>query len=222
MGKKRTRDASAVRPVADTSTAPGVKPETMWLAVVVAFAVGFLSGVVFTIYRSPQQQTADALPVSAPAPATTGNDAQIEMLKRHLAHEAGDLKSWIELGNLCFDSGRYDDAALAYEKALAIDDTNADVWTDLGVMYRRQGRPQKAIEAFDHAIAVDNRHEVARFNKGVVLMHDLSRAKDAVAAWEQLLAINPLARTPDGQSLDEQVTRLKKQTATPAASQPAG
>jgi cytochrome c-type biogenesis protein CcmH/NrfG len=212
MGKKKMHPPSP-----EKNSAPGVKPETLWLVVVIAFAVGFLAGVVFTIYKTPQPTGAGAVPGPMPA-ATAANDTQIDMVRRHLAQEPQDLKSWIQLGNLYFDAGRNAEAAAAYEKAIALDDTNPDVWTDLGVMYRRLGKPDQAIGAFDSAIAVDARHEVARYNKGVVLMHDLDRSQDAIAVWEELLEVNPLARTPDGRSLDAQVSQLKQQAGkNPAA-----
>ena len=78
-------------------------------------------------------------------------------------------------------------------------------------MYRRSGQPQEAIKAFDKAIEVDPKHETSRFNKGVVLMHDMNDMKGAIEAWEGLLQINPVAVAPNGQSVDQMVTSMKKQ-----------
>jgi len=66
-------------------------------------------------------------------------------------------------------------------------------------MYRKNGQPKKAIEAFETAMKIDPSHEVSLFNKGVVLMHDLDDRPGAIQAWEELLKLNPFAKTPDGQ-----------------------
>ena len=76
-------------------------------------------------------------------------------------------------------------------------------------MYRRSGAPEKAIASFDKAIAIDPNHEVSRFNKGIVLLHDLKDTERALQAWESLLEINPLAMAPNGQSVDELIKRFK-------------
>ena len=81
--------------------------------------------------------------------------------------------------------------------------------TDLGIMYRRSGDPQKAIEMFDRAITLDPQQQNARFNKGIVLLHDLKDKAGAVAAWEGLLEINPVAMAPNGQSVDALIQQYK-------------
>jgi tetratricopeptide (TPR) repeat protein len=77
-------------------------------------------------------------------------------------------------------------------------------------MYRRAGKPEEAIKAFDRAIAIDPKHEVSRFNKGIVLLHDLNDRGGAIEAWEKLLEINPAATAPNGQPLRELVNRFKQ------------
>lgn len=74
---------------------------------------------------------------------------------------------------------------------------------DLGTMYRRNRQPEKAVEIFNRAIALDPKHETARMNKGIVLLHDLNDENGAVHAWEELLEINPIAMFGNGQSVDE-------------------
>jgi cytochrome c-type biogenesis protein CcmH/NrfG len=81
----------------------------------------------------------------------------------------------------------------------------------MGVMYRRNGNPKAAVDAFNEAIRIDPKHEVSRFNKGIVLMHDLNDPDGAVETWEKLLEVNPLAMAPGGRSVDELVSAYKKQ-----------
>jgi cytochrome c-type biogenesis protein CcmH/NrfG len=126
----------------------------------------------------------------------------------------GSAETWARLGNAYFDADRYEDAIRAYRRSLDIDPENPGVWTDLGVMYRRSGDPREAVRAFDRAVEVDPTHEISRFNKGVVLLHDLEDLEGAIQAWEGLIEINPLATAPNGQpvmSLVEQFKRMKEQ-----------
>ena len=83
----------------------------------------------------------------------------------------------------------------------------------MGVMYRRADKPEEAIKAFDQAIAADPKHEVSRMNKGIVMLHDLNDFNGAIQAWEGLLEVNPIAMAPNGVSIDQMVTKLKKQQA---------
>ena len=78
-------------------------------------------------------------------------------------------------------------------------------------MYRRTGNPQEAVKRFDQAIAADPKLENPRYNKGIVLLHDLNDREGAIAAWEALLAINPVAKAPNGKSVDQLVSEFKAQ-----------
>ena len=77
-------------------------------------------------------------------------------------------------------------------------------------MYRRNGDPAKAVQCFDRALAINDRHEVALFNKGIVLMHDINDTEGALKAWERLVEINPNAQTPNGQSVQSMIDQVKK------------
>ena len=184
-----------------------VKSENVIWFVAAALLIGFVSGVAFGIYKVGATA---GTPTQGMAPVVDEAQEQvIDELEARTRETPGNPDTWIQLGHQYFDMGRSEAAVIAYEKALAIDDRNADVWTDLGVMYRRTGNPEKAIEAFDKAIAIDPRHEISRFNKGIVLFHDLKDQKGALAAWESLLAINPQAKTPGGQSVRDLIAHLK-------------
>lgn len=193
--------------MAEKKIAGHVKSENVIWFVVAALLVGFVGGVAFGVYKSGT--IADPHDHAA-APAVDEQQQQaIAALKAQTQKDPADLEAWIQLGHRYFDTGAVDDAIAAYETALAIDPKNADVWTDLGVMYRRGGDPEKAVQAFDRAMQIDAAHEISRFNKGLVLFHDLKDEAGALAAWESLLAINPDAKAPSGQTLQELVDHIK-------------
>jgi cytochrome c-type biogenesis protein CcmH/NrfG len=190
-----------------------VRRETFWLGTLLALAVGFFGGVMFAVLKSdtgiaprmPQGQAPQA------RVATPARPNVIASLEDETARNPQNTKAWVQLGNEYFDSGQHEKAIWAYQKSLELDPNNANVWTDMGVMYRRSGQPKEAVAAFDKAIEVDPKHEPSRLNKGIVLLHDMQDFEGALAAWEDLLAVNPIAMGPTGRSIDEMVQSMKKQ-----------
>ncbi len=192
-----------------------VKKETMLLVALGAVVVGFLAGIVFSVYQEPaeapvatQQQPMQA----APGGGMSQDQAnQIMSLEKELAANPKNADALVALGNIWYDNNQPDKAIAAYEKYLAIRPDDPNVLTDLGVMYRRAGQPQKAIASFDKAIAADPRHEVSYFNKGIVYFFDLKDKAKGLKAWEDLVAIDPGAQAPDGKLVSQMIKDLKEQ-----------
>lgn len=191
-----------------------VRKETLYLISLLALAVGFFGGVVFGVFRSDSPlpgQSSSQEQFSAVQQPNIDLSNMIAALEKEVASNPNNVNAWIELGNNYFDTNQYEDSIRAYRRALGLQPNNANVWTDMGVMYRRSGKPQEAIKAFDKAIEADSKHEVSRFNKGIVLLHDLKDEQGAIRAWEDLMKVNPFAMAPNGQSVDQMVTQMKKQ-----------
>ncbi|MEA2082794.1 MAG: tetratricopeptide repeat protein [Thermodesulfobacteriota bacterium] len=200
-----------------------VKKETLLIVALIALVAGFISGVVFTVYKSGPDSMVRTPPQPQPPPVSqkqgsparnrtipTDKAQAILNLEREVAENPGDVMAWIKLGNICFDTNQPEKAIKAYNKSLELNPNNTDVWTDLGVMYRRAGLAHDAISAFERAISVDPGHQQARFNKGVILLNDLKEVDNAVKVWEELLKIAPDARGPDGFPLREMIEKIKK------------
>ncbi len=188
------------------------KGTAAWIAGI-ALAAGFVMGVVFSAYKSPKGLPIQSqMPVAQPAADRdlAGKRAvQILELEQQAVQDPQNVDTWTQLGNLYFDADNFDKAINAYQKSLALRPDNANVWTDLGIMYRRNGQPAEAVKAFDKAIEIDPRHQNSRFNKGIVLMHEMNDIPGAVAAWEGLIAVNPDAKTPGGQPVADIIKRFK-------------
>ena len=206
MAKQKTVKKNIGKPI----ETPANKVGASYGIVALAFAAGILAGVLLTLYKTggAPAPTSSSAGMEQKPPADLLD--QIAGLEFKTSRNPGDMDGWIQLGNLCFDANLPDKAIGAYEKALAIKPDNADVLTDMGVMYRKAGKFDKAIQSFDKAIAINPGHEIAWFNKGIVLMHDLNEPEGAIKAWEALLAINPLAMAPNGQSIDEMLKKMKQ------------
>jgi len=184
-----------------------VKTENVILLFFVALAIGFVGGVFFSVHRS-----VSGLPGTASAPAAQ-QQAMVDALIQQTEADPTDVDAWTRLGHLYFDMGQPAKAIDAYERSLTLDDTRPDVWTDLGVMYRRNGDPHQAVQMFERALTLNPRHEIALYNRGIVLMHDLNDLAGALASWEQLLLINPDTRTPAGDLLRNIVDQMRRNAA---------
>ncbi|MBU1611913.1 MAG: tetratricopeptide repeat protein [Proteobacteria bacterium] len=157
---------------------------------------------------TPVVSVANVQPLGESKPA--GSSVDFEALRKQAEADAGNAIGWTRLGNAYFDADMPALSIEAYKKSLAIDAGNADVWTDLGVMYRRNNEPERAVEIFNRALVANPGHETARFNKGIVLLHDLKDVAGAVATWEELVRLNPGATTPTGQPVRQLIEDVRK------------
>lgn len=184
-----------------------IKKQTLYISIVVSLLIGFLSGIVFS-----DRGSGDANATAPPAAQDSKPAEQIAALELEVAANPDSATAWIRLGNVYFDTDQYQKAIDAYTRSLELAPGNPDVLTDMGIMYRNIGRPEKAVEVFRQAAANDPGHEQSRFNTGIVLLYDLDNPAEAVAAWQDLLRINPLARVADGRSLQDIVHELQQST----------
>jgi len=184
-----------------------IKSQTAMAYVCLALAVGFVAGIGLTIYKLDGNQ-----PFTHQHPQQNqqaDQDGMLTALEDEIKRNPANAGAWIQLGHMYFDRDQHEKAIHAYEKSLELSPDNTNVLTDLGIMYRRSGNPKKAVELFDRVIAIDPQQENARFNKGIVLLHDLKDKAGAIAAWEELLEVNPVAMAPNGQSVDELIQQYK-------------
>ena len=190
-----------------------VHKQTLYMAILVSITLGFVAGAMYTSFKLPGQAPG-AQQIQAPKDhdsqkesAETGS--RILKLEQFLKENPENVDAWTQLGNLFFDVDRFSDAIEAYKKSLSLKPGDPRVLTDIGVMYRRDKNPEKAIETFDKVISIDPSFETARFNKGVVLMHDMDDLAGGIQAWEELVEVNPGATAPNGESVSALVERLK-------------
>jgi cytochrome c-type biogenesis protein CcmH/NrfG len=80
-----------------------------------------------------------------------GEDAHAEQLYMALSRQVpNDPEIWLRLGNLYARSHKPDAAADAYQRALAINGSDARVWYNLGVVRMRQGW-MSLIQAYNYS-----------------------------------------------------------------------
>ena len=169
-----------------------VKKDTVYILIAIALLVGFLSGVVFAVYKSPGRSGTQ----SSTASQQQAGGHDLAKVEQQVKATPDDPGAWVHLGNAYFDADQPAQAIEAYARALELAPGNPDVLTDLGVMYRRNKQPDQALTAFD---------------KGVVLLYDKNDKAGALKAWEELIAINPMMQIPTGQLLKDFVEELQKE-----------
>jgi len=116
---------------------------------------------------------------------------QAEPLKARLQSNPRDAATLIELGNIYFDASQWTDAIGYYTRALNETPNNPNARTDMGIAYYYSGAPDRALKEFDRSLKDDPRHAQTLFNVGVVKMNAKNDPKGAIAAWEELLKIDP-------------------------------
>ncbi len=192
----------------------GTNKQTLIIAVLVSFICGFITGAGFAIFtnRSASEIASASSGNNSRQPGITDKQAaEITSLEAQVTTDPNNFELWTQLGNLYYDSDQPEKAIKAYSRSLELHTGNANLLTDLGVMYRRIGQPKKAIEYFDRAMAMDPKHEPSRLNKGIVLVYDLHEPKKAIAVWEDLLRIDPDARTASGDSVRDLIQEVQNE-----------
>lgn len=102
-----------------------------------------------------------------------------------------DVKTLIELGNLYYDHGRFQEAVEYYGQALEIDPNNFNVRTDLGTSYWNQGLADPAIAEFKKSLLTNPTHPQTLYNLGVVYLNGKHNPAEARKAWDVLLLHHP-------------------------------
>ncbi len=197
-----------------TSSQPGNRGQIITYCII--FVIGFLAGVAFTVYKSKALTPIGVIATdSQQAPPHNEETHQaILNLEAEVTANPGNFQAWTNLGNLYFDTDQAVKAIAAYNKSLQLHKGDANILTDLGVMYRKNNQPEKAIEHFNQAIRENSTHLPSRFNKGIVLLYDLGDQKAAIAAWEEMLGIDPQAKTASGMTIRDLIDKVKADQTT--------
>lgn len=203
-----------------------VRMDTLLITAIACLIVGFFAGELINMSKpaghEQTEMSANGQPSTNEPHLQTPSPEQLKRiseLEQKVITAPEDVATWVELGNLYFDTRQPKSAIKAYRKALDLNSYDTGVWTDLGVMYRADGQPLEAIKAFDKAITIDPKHEQSRFNKGIVLIYDMGDRQSGIRAWEELLQVNPNAMASDGQSVKAQLEAMKKQAQQPQPGQ---
>ena len=160
------------------------------LGLLAGWIIGTQQGAAGTRAPVPAEQQATA-PSGQASPAPALDENQVTQLRAEAERDPRNPAPRVALGNLYFDSERYEDAARWYSDALQIDPRQVNVSTDLGIAYYYTNQPDRALEQFDRSLAIDPNHSKTLLNIGVVRAFGKQDLVGAAKAWERVLEVAP-------------------------------
>ncbi len=108
----------------------------------------------------------------------------------NIAGAAQSSNAWVQEGRMLTDSGKYNEAIAAYDKAIGINPQDSLAWNGKGIVLDELGKFDEAIKAYNKAIEIDPQYFEAWINKGVGLVN-LNKYDEAKASYEKEIKINP-------------------------------
>jgi len=119
------------------------------------------------------------------------DEAKASSMKTIAQQNPSDAERRIQLGNMYFDAGRYQEAATWYEQALKLRPKDANVSTDLGISYYYMNDPDRALAQFDESLKIDPKHAKTLLNIGIVRAFGKQDMKGAADVWQKILEVAP-------------------------------
>lgn len=162
------------------------------LGLIGGWIIGTQQGVSSAPPAAPAAQASGAAGTGGQQPAAPALDEKRAAELQTLAtSEPKNPEPRVQLGNLYFDSERFDDAIRWYTAALELDAKNVNVSTDLGIAYYYTNQPDRALEQFDRSLAIDPSHSKTLLNVGVVRAWGKQDLEGAAKAWERVIQVAP-------------------------------
>lgn len=120
-------------------------------------------------------------------------DALVEQVESHLANEPQDAQGWSVLAPIYVRQGRYQEAANAYGRVMALRGEHDALMADFGealVLGNNGIVSEDARRAFDRTLALNPANEKALFYQGMTAKQDGDNA-EALRIWRGLVAKGP-------------------------------
>jgi cytochrome c-type biogenesis protein CcmH/NrfG len=127
---------------------------------------------------------------SAAAPPPL-DESRASAMKVTAQQNPADAATRVQLGNMYFDAGRYQESADWYEAALKVQPKDVNVSTDLAIAYYYMNQPERALAQFDRSLAIDPAHAKTLLNLGIVRAFGKQDLKGAAEAWQKVLVVAP-------------------------------
>ena len=196
-------------PEPSTDRETRVSPPFGRIALILAALVALLA-VGISLWEGRSESTGTSMPAAGDAPVGDV-PTMIGQLEAKLKENPKDAQGWQMLGWSYFETGRYGDAAKAYQRAATLVPTNSSYWSALGealVLSGPGGVTPEAEQAFRKALAHDPKDHRARYFIGVKKDLDGDH-KGAIDDWIALLK-----DTPAGAPWEQPVRDLIDKVAT--------
>ena len=159
-----------------------------------------------------------------PPPPPPLDESKAASLKTVADQNPGDEVTRVQLGNMYFDAGRYQEAANWYEQAMKLRPSDANVSTDLGIAYYYMNDSDRALAQFDKSLLIDPKHAKTLLNIGIVRAFGKQDMKGAAEVWQKILVVAPESEEAQAarQALDGLRSAHPDLNIPPNPEQPAG
>jgi cytochrome c-type biogenesis protein CcmH/NrfG len=137
---------------------------------------------------APSQGSGGGSGTQAPPPL---DESRASAMKTTAQQNPTDAVTRVQLGNMYFDAGRFQDATEWYQAALKINPKDVNASTDLGIAYYYLNQPDQALAQFDRSLAVDPGHSKTLLNIGIVRAFGKQDLKGAAEIWQKVVAVAP-------------------------------
>jgi tetratricopeptide (TPR) repeat protein len=137
---------------------------------------------------APSQGGGGSTGAQSPPPL---DESRVSAMKTTAQQNPTDAVTRVQLGNLYFDAGRFQEATEWYQAALKINPKDVNASTDLGIAYYYMNQPDQALAQFDRSLVVDPRHAKTLLNIGIVRAFGKQDLKGAAEVWQKVLAVAP-------------------------------
>jgi cytochrome c-type biogenesis protein CcmH/NrfG len=137
------------------------------------------------------QSQAPASAATAPSQSPVLDESRASAMKLTAQQNPADAVTRVQLGDMYFDAGRFQDAADWYEQALKIHPKDVNASTDLGIAYYYMNQLDRALAQFDHSLAIEPNHAKTLLNIGIVRAFGKQDLKGAAEVWQKVIAAAP-------------------------------
>ncbi len=185
---------------------------TKEVVVIVFFGMVTAVMVLFAVINLPGNK----IPESSPQDTAILSQQSQQMLieekiatyKSILVNNPTSIRALTELGDVYFDSGRYQEAIDIFLRASEVGPATVHVENDLGLLYLNINQYDLAIERFQRALDVDPSHVDSLFYIGMIYQYK-GDAEMAEKVFEKILAANPSPQLIE--KVNEQLSGMKSQ-----------
>jgi cytochrome c-type biogenesis protein CcmH/NrfG len=143
----------------------------------------------------PAAATASAAPAQGSGAGSQAapplDESRASAMKTTAQQNPTDAVTRVELGNMYFDAGRFQESADWYQQALKIHPKDVNASTDLGIAYYYMNQPDQALAQFDRSLAIDAGHAKTLLNIGIVRAFGKQDLKGAAEVWQKVLVVAP-------------------------------
>jgi cytochrome c-type biogenesis protein CcmH/NrfG len=155
-----------------------------------------------------------ATPAAASTPAASQqqaapplDEAKVTAFRSAAEKEPGNAAPRAQLGDLYFNSERFDDSIKWYEQALALTPNDVRVNSQLAMAYYYTNQTDRALQQLERATKADPKHAETWLNLGFVRAFGKQDLNGAEQAWQQVIKLAPDA--PEGQAAKRAIESLK-------------